>query len=415
MLISREFYFEALGLAASLGISLFVLIALALRLRETAERTMFLWAMFAFFTINSLDMIDSLAYGPGMWGPLALYQWQDVLIPGFMIALYFFVRGLTQSNPRLRWADAVHLLPIAAAFCCLLPALSLPGDVRAGLREAETNSPLAAWADIGETLFWILWVILLITYGGLCVRRLVLHKRNIRALYADLEGKTLRWLDGLVATILTLALLVIVDEVMILLGYPEMRAGLVSALFDIVLSGSFGVFALRANPPLPLWSEAVLETAHASETKAATSQPTSSQIAQDKSVSPKPAQARRYARSGLQPADLDRYAMRLERRMQDGKLWRNHALNLQGLATEIAVPPIHLSEVLNTKLSLSFYDYVNQWRVREACALLCETEQTVLEISEAVGFNAKSTFNSSFKKVMQQTPSQYRLSQITEK
>ena len=105
---------------------------------------------------------------------------------------------------------------------------------------------------------------------------------------------------------------------------------------------------------------------------------------------------------------MDRYAARLEKRMADGQLWRDHGLSLRGLASEIAIPPIHLSEVLNTKVGMSFYDYVNQCRVRDACDLLINSNDTIIEISEAVGFNAKSTFNTSFKKVTDQTPSQWR-------
>lgn len=153
----------------------------------------------------------------------------------------------------------------------------------------------------------------------------------------------------------------------------------------MILPVSFGVFALRANPPLPGWSEEVLAA------EAVPEGPPS-----------------RYARSGLQPEDIDRLADRLERRMADGRLWRDHGLNLRSLASAIAIPPIHLSEVLNTKLGMSFYDYVNQCRIRDACELLIHTDASIIEISETVGFNAKSTFNTSFKKVTDQTPSQWR-------
>ena len=207
-------------------------------------------------------------------------------------------------------------------------------------------------------------------------------------MFSDLEGKTLRWLDGLVATILILALVVIVDEIRLLMGAESLRTGVWGMLFDVVLPVAFGIFALRASPPLPGWSEQVLVDAAVSEVREEA--PT------------------RYARSGLGPKDIDRLAARLERRMVDGQLWRDHGLNLRALAAAIAVPPIHLSEVLNTRLGMSFYDYVNQCRIRDACALLIDTDDTIIEISETVGFNAKSTFNTSFKRVTDQTPSQWR-------
>jgi AraC-like DNA-binding protein len=392
MTLSFDIYTEQLGLAAGLGISLFVLIGLIRRLFEPVERRMHIWAMMAFFAINALDMLDSILFDGPFTGPAALYQWQDVLIPGFMVSLYFFVRGLTSSDPRLRQTDWVHVLPFAFALLCLAPSLALPGQMRIGLDALNIGLPQQRLIAFGENAFWILWILVLILYGGICIRRLIRHKRVIRDLFSDLTGKTLRWLDGLVATILLLALIVIVDEILILSGLPKLRSGMVGVAFDLVLAIAFGVFALRANPPLPRWSKDIKTD--------------------QKTQIPKPEQPQEagasYARSGLQAEDLDRYAKRLDARMSKDQLWRDHDLNLRSLAAAIAVPPIHLSEVLNSHLGLSFYDYVNQFRIKDACDLLAEPGLSILEISETVGFNAKSTFNASFRKVTGQTPSEWR-------
>lgn len=391
MLLDIETYWETLGYAAGLGISCFVLIGLIWRLRETSERRMFLWAMLAFFAINCLDLWDSLAYGAASFGPMTLYQWQHLLLPGFMVSLYFFVRGLTSSEPKLSVRDLVHVLPFLGGFFCLLPSLLLPGAQRAGFAKITVSEAHQTWIAYGEVAFWGMWIIVLVLYGGACVRRLLRHKHNVRELFSDLEGKNLRWLDGLVATILTLALIVIVDESRMLAGHAGFLTGVKSASFDVVLSGVFGVFALRAVPPLPQWSKEVLPNPSLKEP-------------------PQQGQDNRYARSGLQAEDLDRFAKRLETRVAEGQLWRDHGLNLRRLAQEVSVSSVHLSEVLNTQLGMTFYDYINQCRVRDACALLVDTNLTILEISETVGFNAKSTFNASFKKVTDQTPSQWRKS-----
>ncbi|MCF2905084.1 helix-turn-helix transcriptional regulator [Octadecabacter sp. CECT 8868] len=391
MEIRAGLYWEHLGVAGALAVSVFVLLGLMLRLRDTSPPRMHIWAMIAFFTVNISDGLNSFAYSDTFNGPPALYRWNDVIIPGFMVALYFYVRALTSAAPKLVRADLVHLVPFLTGLLCLAPALILPGEVRLGLAPDDITDGHQTLIDTGETAFWILWVIILIVYGAICIRRLILHKRNIRDVFSDLEGKTLRWLDGLVATILIIALIVIADEIGQLLGQRPIRDGIWSLFFDVVMPVSFGIFALRANPPLPEWTEAVLEDA------LVPNEPTQ----QGKPYS-------RYARSGLTEADMNRYAARLEKRMADGQLWRDHGLNLRGLAAEIAIPPIHLSEVLNTKIGMSFYDYVNQCRIRDACNLLINSNDTIIEISEAVGFNAKSTFNTSFKKVTDQTPSQWR-------
>lgn len=398
MSIHESLYWEHLGVAAALAISLFVITGLLLRLRETPGPKMHIWAMLAFFTVNTSDAVNSFAYSDVFSAPNTFYRWNDVLIPGFLVALYFYVRALTSSDPKLGPRDWLHGMPFAAGFLCLAPALVLSGDVRRGITDMPLSAGYQQLIQTGDTAFLILWVVILIVYGGICIRRLRAHKRNIRDVFSDLEGKTLRWLDGLVVTILGLALVVIVDEVRMLLGYASIRGGVTSLVYDVMLAGAFGIFALRAVPPLQQWSEGVV----------AQDQPEPTRPDPHQRPEAKPDTGKPYARSGLQQDDLARYAARLEKRMADGQLWRKHALNLQGLAAEIAVSPIHLSQVLNTKIGMSFYDYVNQCRIRDACELLLRTDRPVIEISETVGFNAKSTFNTSFKKVTGHTPSQWR-------
>ena len=260
MTMDAQTYWEHMGVAGALGISVFVLLGLALRLAEAPAPRLHLWAMVAFFVINCSDGVHSIAYSDLFEVPGALYMWHYVLIPGFMVSLYFYVRALTSARPALRPRDAVHLLPFVLGALCLSPALILPGDVRLGRVDGELSDKHLRLLELGEPLFWSLWVLVLAIYGTLCARRLIRHKRNVRAVFSDLQGRTLRWLDGLVVTILALASLVIVDEIRLLMGMWSLRDGLGGALFDVVLPLSFGVFALRAQPVLPEWSAQVLTT-----------------------------------------------------------------------------------------------------------------------------------------------------------
>ncbi|NRB20512.1 MAG: helix-turn-helix transcriptional regulator [Rhodobacteraceae bacterium] len=393
VLISTTAYLEKLGNAAGIALSLFVIVGLTLRLIETKGPRMHLWAMVVFFAVSALDMLADTVFHAPFSVLLALYDWELVLFPGYTVGLYFFVRGLTSPEPKVTGKDLVHLIPFAMALLCLLPELVLPGPVRKGLEDQDLSSWHQYLIDLGRITFLVLWIVVLTIYGSLCVRRLVLHKRNIRELFSDLSGKKLIWLDALVATIFILAGTVILGEVLLLLGFPGLPKGMFTMAFDVLLTAAFGLFALRASPSLPSWSESIVTSSPAPALGATEgNQP----------------QNQRYARSGLQADDLARYADRLEKRMAQGELWRDSSLNLRGLSAAVSLPPIHLSEVLNTRLSLTFYDFVNQHRVKDACALLSASNQTVLEISEMVGFNSKSTFNASFKKVTGQTPTEYR-------
>lgn len=58
-----------------------------------------------------------------------------------------------------------------------------------------------------------------------------------------------------------------------------------------------------------------------------------------------------------------------------------------------------------------FFDFVNEYRIKKAIQILkdrTQKELTVLEILYQVGFNSKSSFNTSFKKYTGKTPTDYR-------
>ena len=86
-------------------------------------------------------------------------------------------------------------------------------------------------------------------------------------------------------------------------------------------------------------------------------------------------------------------------------------LSLQKLAIGIEFPEKQISQLINKHIGKHFFDYVNEYRIKDAKVLLKEqTDFTVLEILYEVGFNSKSSFYTAFKKETHQTPTAYRKS-----
>lgn len=83
-------------------------------------------------------------------------------------------------------------------------------------------------------------------------------------------------------------------------------------------------------------------------------------------------------------------------------------LSLELLEKELHVSKYYISHMMNQKLHIGFNDYVNSLRISAACKRLVKSDDTVTEISEAVGFNTLRTFNRAFQKQMGMTPSDYR-------
>lgn len=106
----------------------------------------------------------------------------------------------------------------------------------------------------------------------------------------------------------------------------------------------------------------------------------------------------------------DKLALRLESCMMQERMFLDPTLTLQDMASRIGTNRTYLSEYLNNILHKSFYEYINEWRVKEACRIMDDASgrrMTMQEVAEMSGFNSGSTFNRSFARVIGMTPSAY--------
>lgn len=88
--------------------------------------------------------------------------------------------------------------------------------------------------------------------------------------------------------------------------------------------------------------------------------------------------------------------------------WRDNELSLSKLAAACGISSHMASRAINTCSGGNFYDWINGYRVQEAMRRLRETDEAIIRISYAVGFNSKSTFNAAFRRIAGCTPSEYR-------
>ncbi|MER9296645.1 AraC family transcriptional regulator [Mesorhizobium sp. M0621] len=125
----------------------------------------------------------------------------------------------------------------------------------------------------------------------------------------------------------------------------------------------------------------------------------------------------RVPRNAAEPADVSsppdagedaKTIARVNELMQEKKLYRDVNLNLNRLARRAGIPARQISATINRATARNVSQYVNQYRIAEACRLLTETDQSVTEIMLAVGFQTKSNFNREFRRVTDITPLAWR-------
>lgn len=124
-------------------------------------------------------------------------------------------------------------------------------------------------------------------------------------------------------------------------------------------------------------------------------------------------QENKYSRSSLSEDRKAHILEKLDRLKLAEDYFLDGQLTMTGLAEKLKVSSHHLSQVLNEELGKSYGEYINELRIEHAQKLLIEASNLKIEeIAEQSGFNSKSTFNTAFKKLTGQTPSQYRSEQL---
>ncbi len=83
-------------------------------------------------------------------------------------------------------------------------------------------------------------------------------------------------------------------------------------------------------------------------------------------------------------------------------------LSLDAVSGVAGFSKFHFSRLFKQFTDMSFYDYLNQRRVRAAETLLLDPDIPITEIAMRSGFSSISTFNRVFKSVKECTPSEFK-------
>ncbi|WP_426278380.1 helix-turn-helix domain-containing protein [Chryseobacterium sp. S-02] len=107
--------------------------------------------------------------------------------------------------------------------------------------------------------------------------------------------------------------------------------------------------------------------------------------------------------------ELLRIKVQLEKVMETQKPYLDSELNLIKLSELLSVSTHQLSYTINTGFQKNFFQYVNEFRIDHAKKLLKDNQKlSILGIAYESGFNSKTSFNTTFKKFTNQTPSEFK-------
>lgn len=119
----------------------------------------------------------------------------------------------------------------------------------------------------------------------------------------------------------------------------------------------------------------------------------------------------KYQKSTLTADQKHAILGKLDVLLKNEKFYLDDSISLSHVAKQLHTTTHHLSQVINESKGITFQKLISQYRIQEAKLLLKDKqyEQTTIEnIAAMVGYNSKSAFNTTFKKLTGYTPTDYR-------
>ena len=117
------------------------------------------------------------------------------------------------------------------------------------------------------------------------------------------------------------------------------------------------------------------------------------------------------ALSDDQSNELHKAATWLRSELETHMFYKDAGLTLASLAKALQITPHELSRIVNQGTGKNFNDLINEYRIKEVIHRMQDPTYkhlTLQGIAYESGFNSKSTFNRTFKQVMQQSPLEYQ-------
>ncbi len=303
--------------------------------------------------------------------------------------IYFYVLALTQKDLQFRLKSLLHFVPYIVLIILLVPYYKGSAQEKIKYLIEEYRHP--------DTDLFIPYAGLLqvLVYLILCTTIIRKNSLELKKHFSFFERINLKWLIYLIGTLLVIWFIWLLDT-----WYPINFLKYMEAMLFTAFIYTLGYKGI--NQPIIFYN-------------INTPQP-EQEIKNDKNkIFFIELPLKKYEKSGISIETIENIIFKLNKSMEQDKLYRNELLTLSQLSSFLEIPGHHLSQVLNEYMKVNFYDYINRYRVDEVKIELLNPEKnklTIFALALDAGFNSKASFNKAFKKYVGMTPSAYKSSKV---
>lgn len=365
-------------------ISVFVSLLMAFFLYTVKTENKLANRLFAwFFIVSAIDLSGFFVYDYIQdYLNLVIFRWTICLLA--MPLFYLYVLAVCYSDFRLKWKHLLHLLPIIVVNLSFLPRLYLGGSLNEELLNSIDQMPEIYLIQIlieFQYVFYIVSVFLILKK----------YKEIYMENYANSSSLTYKYLFQMTTVFLVAHCLVALKNVLRYSDYRQIFLWLNVVVGTVALFVTCWLVMKAMNHP-ELFKGI------------------NSKLRLTKDILPNEETETTVVKEHHNEA-IDAQISALKQYMAEKEPFLDPSLTIQELANQIDIPVRDLSVLINQKMDQHFFDFVNEYRIQKAMNILkdkSKNDLTVLEILYEVGFNSKSSFNTSFKKYTNLTPTAYR-------
>jgi AraC-like DNA-binding protein len=307
---------------------------------------------------------------------------------------YLYARHLIDPARRLRQSDVLHGLPYLLYLLAMMPLFLLPAE---SIIPELFSNPWHGFPRHFMVLNWVL-VAQALSYIAATLMLLFRYEREVCELFSCIDRVRLKWLRNITLVVLAGWAAFLMENILLATGLHSPQWFGMSGVLGTVCVYVMGYLGLTASDVFsdPEVDASIREIAakHESRVNTNTAQRTA-----------------RYEKSGLSEERAEDIIHQLLDVMEKERPHSDSDLTLPRLAERLEVSPHNLSEVINTRTGMNFFDFINSYRVDQVKRDLADPEKRqykVLALAFDAGFSSKTSFNTIFKKFTGITPSEWR-------
>ncbi len=286
----------------------------------------------------------------------------------FFTPIVFFFSVLYYTNPdyKFKITDFKYLvLPVLYLFGLLVQELNIYSNI--------------------QILLVSLIIIQAIYYTVISYIKIRKHKNKINLFYSNTSEINLKWLEYIIIALFVLSIFIAIYNMLFTAHHLNLFANIFIVFIIFFIAYNIikqkEIFLLDENERIKIISTNLEVTTP------------STKVISDK--------------------DLTAIKQKLILLMENQQLYLDGELSLKKMADLVNITPHKLSYAINAGFDKNFFLFVNKYRIKKAKELLLDKEKnnlSILGIAFESGFNSKTAFNTTFKKITNQTPSQYKQS-----